>query len=192
MIKKTILVFSVILLLASCVTYLKSNNNQETSIGLASWSEHFDGINDLTDNSDIIIRGLLESSSTHLRENVVFTMNEVKITEVISGDINEGDIIDILQTGGIYESIVSPPIESTPLLKDGESYLLYLKLTDYHPKYGQYYLISGGYQGLALINDRGIVRPMDSNNEIFNGKNYNFNEIQNIADLGRIEQKEEK
>lgn len=166
MVKKMLIGFSMVLFLLSSVTYWNFNK-QETSISSATWNDHYDDINELSYSSDIIIKGTLESSSTQLRNDVVFTMNSVKITDVISGDIKKGDIIEILQTGGTYKNIYTPPIESVPLLENGESYLLYLNLTEYHPTYGQYYLISGGYQGLALVNDKGFVEPVTSSNSIF-------------------------
>lgn len=180
MIKKIILGVSVLTLFFSSAFFLNSRNQITNSVS-ATWTDNYDDINELTISSDIIIKGQLVSSNTQLRKDLVFTMNKVKVTEVISGDVAVGDIIDILQTGGTYKNITTQPIEDAPLLEKESSYLLYLSLTDKDKTYGQYYLISGGYQGITKVDKKENVTPATKNNRLFYNKNYDINDIENIT-----------
>ena len=79
---------------------------------------------------------------------MVFTKSFIRIGEVIKGSKKQNEIITILQTGGTYEEYTTPAIYDAPIVSLGDTYHLFLKLSDYDERYGQYYVISGGYQGL--------------------------------------------
>lgn len=133
----------------------------------ASWNEHFESETEMIDSSDIVIHGTVISNQTELRYDTVFTRNFIKVTLVNKGNIEIDSIITVLQTGGTYLEYSSPAISEIPLLEIGKEYALYLTLTDYSETYGQYYLISGGYQGVMEINNDGSLVTLSDQNEIF-------------------------
>lgn len=147
------------------------NVSQESTS--ACWHDHYTSVNDMESASDLIAYGKVISTEPELRGDLVFTRNYVSITKLIKGKISIDDEICILQTGGTYGDIYTPAFEEAPLLEDGSEYKLYLKLTDQDDKYGQYYLISGGYQGV-LKNIDGNEIPVSSENTLFNVNDQNL------------------
>lgn len=124
---------------------------QKGSSSSATWTEYFSTVSDMEAASDIGIVGVLSDSTTELRENVVFTRNIVEVVAVHSGDVLVGDFVEVLQTGGEYGGISTPAFSEAPLMETGKEYAMFLKETTPHEKYGQYYLIAGGYLGYAEI-----------------------------------------
>lgn len=131
-----------------------------TTRAYPSWSNTFNSIEEMQQYADIIIEGEVISQEAELRKDIVFTRSYIKVTKAIQGNVSVHDTICVLQTGGVFGEYMTPEISEAPLLKTENEYRLYLELTDYHEKYGQYYLILGGYQGvfekgidLQYIND---------------------------------------
>jgi hypothetical protein len=152
-------IFSVVLtgviLVGGVLWFEKSNAvSEEPKRGSAtyvSWTELFSSVDEMEEASDIGIIGVLSESVPEVRENVVFTRNIVEVKEVYSGDVQVGDYVEVLQTGGTYENISTPAFSEIPLMEPDKEYALFLKETEPHEEYGQYYLIAGGYQGFAEI-----------------------------------------
>ena len=151
--KKLISIAVGLLLLAAAYALIEMANpgNAEKTSVSASWSDHYRTVEDMVAQSDLCIIGVVVSSGTELRNGMVFTRNHVEIQEVISGNLEAGETIDVLQTGGQYGSITTPPISDAPLMDQDSSYALCLRQTKPHWKYGQYYLVMGGYQGMAAL-----------------------------------------
>lgn len=127
-----------------------------------SWSSHFDSAEALRDASDLIIRGVVTDSRVEKRGSLELTRHTVRIAELIRGEIGAEAQIDLVQTGS--EAFGVP--EELPLLEKGAEYLLFLEQTDPDPRYGQYYLVTGGYQGIARQDGESLV-PLAKENADF-------------------------
>ena len=134
----------------------------------SSWSNTFNSIEEMQQYADIIIEGEVVSQVAELRKDIVFTRSYIKVTKAIQGNVSVHDTICVLQTGGVFGEYVTPEISEAPLLKMENEYRMYLELTDYHEKYGQYYLILGGYQGVFDKNANILYI-----NDIFSSELYN-------------------
>lgn len=180
MFKRVLAVGGSILFIISLGINYNVNELTKTS-ALATWNESYDNIQELTNNADVIVKGRVLSSEPQIREDMVFTMNHLEVQEIMQGTtLNNASIIDILQTGGSMDGIITEPIKEAPLLKPDQDYILYLKLTEYDEVYGQYYLIEGGYQGIAYIDEKEII-PVSSENSIFEEYN-NLDQLNSVME----------
>jgi len=120
-----------------------STTNKDVASGkvTVSWSNSYDSLNELAANSDQFVTGTVVRQTTELRHDLYFTHSFISDTN--------GDIYDVLQTGAVINGIEHNIPYDTPLMCLGQSYALYLKQTEYDEQYGQYYLISGGNQGIG-------------------------------------------
>ena len=159
-------VFALILLLSSCIftgAYAKDAAYYDDDMEEAPneicmdvsvcWHELYHSQEDVKLASDVALKGRVIKEESELRHNVVFTNVYVYVDSVLFGDIEAGDVIKILQTGGSIGKFSTPaPIEA-PIMELGGQYELYLKETSPDEMYGQYYLITGGFQGMKRIFD---------------------------------------
>lgn len=148
---KNVVLFVAILVLAICV--LTSCTKENVTTASASWHSHFDSVGEMVEDADLVITGVMVDSYTELRVDTVCTRNIIEVTEVYSGDVQVGDTIEVVQTGGVYGDITTPAFSEIPLLELDKEYALILRLSDPDEQYGQYYLIMGGYQGILEITD---------------------------------------
>lgn len=169
-------VFSAVLALAIVLCGLAwgtRSNSSEPMKGAstsATWTEYFESVDEMAENADIGIVGVLYDSETELRSDIVFTRNIVEVVEVYSGDVQVGDLVEVLQTGGVYGDISTPAFSEVPLMEKNKEYALFLSETEPHEVYGQYYLIKGGYQGIADIS--AVATPWTVGEEAFDFTNY--------------------
>ena len=117
-----------------------------------SWSgKGYQSAEEMISESEIAIIGEVVDSYTEVRNNIVFTRQVVKAITVYKGELKEGDCIEVLQTGGTDGGMETAPLSEVLFMEHGKEYALCLRLSQPSEKYGQYYLISGGYQGIAEI-----------------------------------------
>ena len=163
---KTILMITLVsTILLSTMSFMFSDEERFTS---ASWSNTYQTLSDLQSASDIIIKGYLISSIPEQRHDLVFSKELVGISQVIKGTIKSNNV-EILQTGGNLNGLVTPPIESAPLLRKNTEYLMYLQYVK-DEQYGEYYLITGGDQGLfEMSKDGELVTYADVSRSLING-----------------------
>ena len=128
-----------------------SNLPAHHTVSFATWSDHYSSKEEMAQKSDLIIVGKLVEGIPELRTNLVFTRNQVEVLAVYSGNVQIGDCVEVLQTGGEYEDYYTDPIAEVPLLSAETVYVLFLRQTKPDVRYGQYYLIMGGYQGISTI-----------------------------------------
>ena len=129
---------------------LKQKEPVLAAVSEASWNHGYDTLAEMTEGSDLILRGTVLSSQTELRHDLVFTRFTVSVDQLFSGGDPGLERVEILQTGGSYEEEYTPAINGAPLLRQGEEYLLYLEYAETE-QYGNYYLIAGANQGVAKI-----------------------------------------
>ena len=156
--------------LASPEPMIDKNLEGLTSYSSASWNQAFNSESEITDASDIVIHGVVVDTEPELRHDMVFTRNYISVTKVSKGEVQVGDVIIVVQTGGTFSKYSTPAISEIPLLETNKEYELYLTLTEYSKTYGQYYLISGGYQGVLEIQDNGSLMTLSNQNTVFNQK----------------------
>lgn len=141
-----------------------TNLTTETQV---SWPYKYEDIKELSEDSDIIIKGYVVSSENildllgNLCTPMAFTDYKIQVTQVIKGDIKEKEVI-VRQTGGTYVG-VKQEISDDPLMQKGTTMILFLKEFDYN----QYY-ITGGPQGRY---------------EVHNNKIYSIGEVNDKAKL---------
>lgn len=120
-----------------------------------SWAYKYENIKELSEDSDIIIKGYVTSSENildlqgKLDTPMVFTDYKIEVAQVIKGDIKEKEVI-VRQTGGTYYG-VRQEISDDPLMQKGTTMILFLKEFDYN----QYY-ITGGPQGRYEVHNNKI------------------------------------
>jgi hypothetical protein len=174
-IKVIAILFSLVLVAGIVYYNIPSKSDKTINTADADWTEHFEDFSSLKENSDLIIKGKKVDSYTEQRVDLVFTKEIIEVNKVYSGEIKEGSKIEILQTGGTLNDIVTEPIEEAPILDKGGNYLLFLKST---PE--GHYLILGGYQGVGLIKDNKI--KFNKHNEKISNelKDKSLKDIENI------------
>jgi hypothetical protein len=123
----------------------------------ASWLSHYDNYATLVKESEVIIVGKVAKSTPFSKEEggLVFTTQEVEVQEVIGGDVSVGDILPIIQTGGILEGKETHPFVDSPLMEEGKIYLLFLERSQLDSEI--WWWIMGGYQGRVDIRRNGTL-----------------------------------
>lgn len=155
---KIIIVISLILLVLMFVGAYTSglfSSNKSNSINYnapsADWVDHYFSIEDLINNSDLVIVGKVEDSIPQQRVNLIFTRQVIKIQKYLKGSSVLNDTIEVLQTGGTLNGITTQEIDDAPLFKIKDHLVLFLKKTD-----EGHYLVLGGYQGKGKIENNKI------------------------------------
>ena len=132
--------------------------NSQSASPEALWIESYSDLQSMVQSSDSIIVGEVIDSKSFLRVDLVFTLQRIKITEVLKGEVKPGEIIDVLQTGGYIEEedIKTPPFREDPLLERNSVQILFLQ----HSVTDPWWLIVGGYQGRAEV-QKGQLHVVD-------------------------------
>ena len=119
-------------------------------LSCASWEKQFNSRDELYQASDLVIKGKVLSQEPELRCDLVFSRSYVKVECVYKTSSKNviNDAVEIVQTGGTLNDYTTVPIHGAPLLESGNEYLLFLQLSEPDQVFGQYYLISGGTQGI--------------------------------------------
>ena len=146
-----ILIATILVLTATSYAngYVQDELTEISQATYATWSNRYNTILEMQADSDIIVKGTLVSSTPEQRNDLVFTRSTLNVTEVLKGS-SFIENIEVLQTGGSLNGVVTSPICGAPLLESSKEYVLYLQHVN-DPQYGEYYLISGGDQGLFVL-----------------------------------------
>ncbi|MDR1116639.1 MAG: matrixin family metalloprotease [Oscillospiraceae bacterium] len=113
----------------------------------ATWSEMYSSNDEMLSAADIVVIGEVVSQTLQQRHDLIFTLQNIEITEILEGS-TDSSMVSVLQTGGNFNGIYTPPISEAPLLDIGDTYVLALSYVE-SDVYGEYYIIMGGYQGVA-------------------------------------------
>ncbi|KAF1290786.1 hypothetical protein [Candidatus Enterococcus leclercqii] len=127
----------------------------------ADWVKVHQSSAELINDSEIIVRGHVTASSPELRHDVVFTMQTIEITQfygistigkkVMHSLDKENPTIELLQTGGVFDSIATAPFAEAALLAENKEYIFFLHSTE-----EGHYLPSGSFQGIAEIKNQSL------------------------------------
>jgi len=141
------------------------NASASRSSASASWtsSEYFSNVESMGSASEFIISGHVVDSFTEMRGSLVFTHFQIYADEIYKGEAKNGDVFDLLITGGNYGDYHTAYAEDLPELKVDTEYLLFLYKTPYDERYGEYYLVRGGFRGIAEISEEGYIPLAESN-----------------------------
>lgn len=106
---------------------------------------------EMYNKSEIVITGEVISQETQVRADMVFTMSVVEVRNIYKGNLHD-EIITVLQTGGVCGDL-STSVNESSLLTVGDFKLFYLRQADEKScqKYGVYFLILGGSQGVVDV-----------------------------------------
>jgi|GEM_PF-6612375 len=94
--------------------------------------------------SATIVKGIVVSSHTELRNKIPYTLSSVRIAESLKGSHTVNDIVTIRQRGGTVGQY-EVHADGDPIIKAGTAYLMFLL-----PSKGEY-VLSGMAQGLYTI-----------------------------------------
>ena len=176
-------IFSIIIV--ACVLLFPGEKGADDTVTemrvFPSWSEHFSDLSEALESTEYVIEGKLVGTYTEQRGHIVFTRNKIEVVRVILGEVEQGEVIEVLQTGGRNEKVATIPPSECPLLDDSSSYLLLLDKSEMQEDYGQYYVVKGGYQGMARLSGKDIT-PLVEENHLFD--DYNLDVIINMIKEG--------
>lgn len=121
----------------------------------AGW-DYYPNFKDLAGNSTHIVIGqVMGIKAAYDKEDIPFTDYNLEINAVVKGNVNPGDMIVIRQTGAEgSDEIVE--LDDDPLLKQGETFVGFLRYSQDHGVYP----IVGGPQGRYEV-ENGLVYSLD-------------------------------
>ncbi len=131
-------------------SYMDKLNNMN-NFSSASWMVYANSVDELIDLSDLIVEGKVVDYKPRINGKLVFTDEIVEVKKVLKGNVNEGDQITVVVTGGELKGMTTAPIEDCPIMDFRGNYMLFLKTND-----GVKYAIIGGNQGFGLIKNNKI------------------------------------
>ncbi len=134
----------------------------------SGWGKY--DIDSLTKNSVAVIVGVPLTSTSQLSNNneLITTQYEVKIREVIKGDVIEGQVVKVNVVGGkvTFEDGTSAEIKTIDMepMEQGNAYILFLKDEKDNPRV---FGLTGGGQGLfGLSNNDSLIQPHGGHTDI--------------------------
>ncbi len=138
----------------------KSANKVPVVESHADWHS-FKSIEELALYSDLIVVGVVEQVKNPVKRNMslsenqpplyeIATLSDVKVTEVLKGNVKGGDIIEIKQEGGLYEG-TEYVTDGVEFVKEKGEYILFLRAFDKY-KVNVPYAIINPKQGLIQLN----------------------------------------
>lgn len=154
-----------------------SKENLPTSNMSGKLVNYYKTLNEINNDSELVVMGTIIENEYIEYDDLIFTLSKFKINNVIKGELNVGDTIKVLQTGGISEitpnstdvkSFEDPEevekysnenygkkyettIEGVSVLKENDNAILLLKKY-VGPIVEDSYVGTGDFQGRFIIN----------------------------------------
>ncbi|MFM9329852.1 hypothetical protein [Paenibacillus mesotrionivorans] len=161
----------------------KSGNKAPVVESHADWHS-FKSIEELALYSDLIVVGVVEQVKNPVKRNMslsenqpplyeIATLSDVKVTEVLKGNVKGGDLIEIKQEGGLYEG-TQYVTDGVEFVKEKGEYILFLRAFDKY-KANVPYAIINPKQGLIQLN-----APKVDSNSNKNAADQNKNSQQDL------------
>lgn len=129
-------------------------------------ADDFQTVGELSKSAKLVIVGKAVSSDNRPYQNIPFTLVTIEVERVLQGDVNVGDQLQIVETGGVFAGqsktgdagqAVEAAFEGVPVMKEGERWLLFLTQYDPGPVAKDAYSVLGVFQGKARIGDTGKI-----------------------------------
>jgi hypothetical protein len=161
MLKKTAIVLIGITVLFGSIYFINKNEgSQVESVSMSSKHEGFSSLEELEQDSEIIIIGKKESSENFVDKvsegpekgtiNIFYTLSDVKVSKVLKNttdkEINKS--LTVLERGAFDTNVLGKKqyihVEGYELMKENKKYLLFLRESESDPSQ---YIIKGVYYG---------------------------------------------
>jgi hypothetical protein len=120
--------------------------------------------------ADIVEVRIMKDQQTFVTADTPFTVSQAEVVEPLKGSLRAGDIIPVVETGGIYtpylngdekqgkqQQQVEFAIEGVRVMKPGEAYILFIEPNE-KSSVDNAYNILGIFQGKYKMVDGGIER----------------------------------
>ena len=177
----TIIIIISMFSIAACGA--KTGNKVPIVESHADWHS-FKSIEELALYSDLIVVGVVEQVKNPVKRNMslsdnqpplyeIATLSDVKVTEVLKGNVKAGDNIEIKQEGGLYEG-TQYITDGVEFVKEKGEYILFLRTFDKY-KANVPYAVINPKQGLIQLNTSEV--GLNTNK---NGDNQNKNSQQDL------------
>lgn len=182
------------------------NNKVEDTLPTADMSgklvNYYETLDQINNDSELVVMGTIIENEYVEYSDLTFTLSKFKIDKVVKGDVNIGDIIKVLQTGGIstvksdetnVKSFEDPEevekylkansgrkyeitIEGVNVLKESDSAVLLLQKYD-GPITKDSYVCTGDFQGRFIVNQK--MKSVIPQSE-FLTENITFDKLMNL------------
>ncbi|MGD7046352.1 hypothetical protein [Jeotgalibacillus proteolyticus] len=155
------------------------NNENEIPVvsGQGEISENYSSTNDMEKDSILTIKGKVIEQETLVYGNLPFTISDVKIIQSYKGKHVKGDVIQVVETGGIYHpegkngdklDKVEMRLNGVATLNEKDNVILFLD-NFIGPQIENGYIPLGAYQGRFKSDINGNLKQLTSEgNEITN------------------------
>ena len=129
-------------------------------------NENFTSFKELKKEAEMTIEGKVLEQETIVHGNLPFTISKVEIVNKYKGKVKKGDIIQVIETGGIYEPAgkngeklnkVELKLNNVSTLKPEEHVFLFLRSFS-GPQVEGAHIPLGAYQGKFKVNKDGKVK----------------------------------
>ena len=148
------LALTALLLICFCTSGVASSCASAPTSAIASRPYLAGSLDELRTASDVVVIGCVTSQRTEQRHDMIFTYSTIRVSQVLEGSLSVNtQEVEVLQTGGSANGIVTPALADEHLMSRNQNYLLYLKWTPSDGTYPAYYLPTGGGQGIIAFAD---------------------------------------
>ncbi|CAH8717647.1 hypothetical protein M5W83_10635 [Paenibacillus thiaminolyticus] len=120
-------------------------------------SVRYDTIQQLENDAELIVEAHAEKSKSFKHKSVIFTLSDVQVKQVYKGSVKPNEIIQVLETGGVYNNILHT-FDDNKAIRSGDNALLFLKKYK-GPVAQDAYTVLGVYQGKFNIDSNGVLLP---------------------------------
>ncbi len=133
----------------------------ELSVLHGQLAVRFQSLSDLTGSSTAVLFGTVVSAQTVEFERIPFWVTQFRVEESIRGDIKEGEVLTIVETGGIVDGApgerpIEIAFEGVRNMKVDERWMVFLKGPGHvGPEAIGAFAIAGAYQGKLRLADGG-------------------------------------
>ncbi len=161
--KRRISVYLTLFFLFSSVFLFSGCGEKEmiySSIEMSWAGPVYDDLESMQADSELVILGTptaIEGS----RGIDIISLVTIQVDEIIKGE--PIDSIVLYQYGGTYRNEITLPPEEFPLLEVGQQYLLYVNKTIRTNSGEWYYMVTGGFQGVARHQDDKFIALVEAN-----------------------------
>lgn len=122
-----------------------------------SLAEDFKNLKELKKNSSVIIEVTVKESSQTTFGDVIFTISDIEVDNSLKGKYKRGEVLRLLETGGITADGDELAFDGIPVVKPGEKYILFLE--EYEgPITENAYVPLAVYQGKFKITGNKVVQ----------------------------------
>ncbi|MCI1964497.1 MAG: hypothetical protein LKJ18_10215 [Ancrocorticia sp.] len=142
--------FAMAISLVGCSSEVADDTSaSSTEDSNASVAEVYTSLSAISNGSDVVVVGTVTGQNVvrDITETDDFTISEFKVTDVIKGDVAEGDTLEVRQIGSSGEGMDS---ESEALLSSDQTYLLYLVHSGLDGDLASQYYVTGANAGIYM------------------------------------------